>query len=204
MKTCTKCKIEKPLSDFVESKKAVSGILSRCKVCAKETNSAYQLKNKERISARKRSFRESNSEKISARDAAYRELRRKELAEYQRKYRKENQEKVASYFKCWASENHGKIISNVRNRRALKANAAGSHTIQEIMSIFERQQGLCANCQARLFKSGKQKYHVDHIMPLVLGGSNWASNLQCLCPTCNLRKSAKDPISWAQENGRLI
>lgn len=25
-----------------------------------------------------------------------------------------------------------------------------------------------------------------------------------LCPTCNLRKHAKDPIAWANENGRLL
>jgi len=41
-------------------------------------------------------------------------------------------------------------------------------------------------------------------MPLSRGGSNDKYNLQLLCPTCNLKKSAKDPIDFAQENGNLL
>ena len=47
-------------------------------------------------------------------------------------------------------------------------------------------------------------YHVDHIQPLALGGSNDKANLQLLCPTCNLRKSAKHPVDFMRETGRLL
>lgn len=36
--------------------------------------------------------------------------------------------------------------------------------------------------------------HIDHIFPLALGGSNDLVNLQLLCETCNLKKSA----SWGE------
>lgn len=82
--------------------------------------------------------------------------------------------------------------------------AEGSHTGKDVQAIFQNQRGLCANCKKKLFKSGAKKYHVDHVIPLAKGGSNWPSNLQCLCPTCNMRKGAKDPLDWAKENGRLL
>lgn len=34
-------------------------------------------------------------------------------------------------------------------------------------------------------------YHVDHVRPLAMGGSNNTVNLQLLCPPCNLGKGAR-------------
>ena len=36
------------------------------------------------------------------------------------------------------------------------------------------------------------------------GGSHTQDNVQILCATCNFRKGAKDPIDFANENGRLL
>ena len=47
--------------------------------------------------------------------------------------------------------------------------------------------------------AGKGKYHVDHRMPLSLGGSNYPDNLQLLCPTCNLSKSATHPDIYEKQ-----
>lgn len=35
-------------------------------------------------------------------------------------------------------------------------------------------------------------YEIDHTVPLFKGGSNDASNLQCLCPDCHRTKTAAD------------
>lgn len=43
----------------------------------------------------------------------------------------------------------------------------------------------CANC------GSPNAISVDHIWPLVLGGSHTASNLRILCGSCNSRKGAK-------------
>lgn len=87
--------------------------------------------------------------------------------------------------RLWNAANPEKKRSYVRNRRARKREAEGFHTDADIKAILEKQHGLCNYCQADLSVVG---HHVDHIVALSKGGSNWPSNLQCLCPTCNLRK----------------
>ena len=192
MKTCTKCKIEKPEAEFSKRSRANDGLQARCAACDAE----YRAANREKIAE----YRAANRERISARKAEYYAASREKIAEYYAA----NAERINALQAEYRNANPDKRAANDRNRRARKRNAEGKHTAADIRSIFEKQRGLCSNCQTKLFKSGAKKYHVDHIMPLALGGSNWPSNLQCLCPTCNLSKNAKDPIEWAQQNGRLI
>jgi len=90
--------------------------------------------------------------------------------------------------------------SYVRKRRAAIRGAEGSHNADDIARLLTKQGNRCAYCRASL----KAGYEVDHIIPLSRGGSNWPSNLQCLCPTCNGRKWAKDPLDFARENGMLL
>ena len=70
-----------------------------------------------------------------------------------------------------------------------------------VKKLMKLQEGKCINCKINLHKIG---HHLDHIMPIDLGGLHADENLQLLCPTCNLRKYNKDPIVWANENGRLL
>lgn len=91
-----------------------------------------------------------------------------------------------------------------RNRKARKKGAGGSYTEQDVASLISSQKGKCVNCQSELIHEGKNKYHMDHIIPLSKGGRNDKYNLQILCAPCNIKKSDKDPIEWAQKNGRLL
>lgn len=174
MKTCRKCKDEKSLSEFSVQKSTKDGLKNYCKSCVRVCSSEWRKQNAEKAFLARKKWRESN---------------RESAALHTKTYKKRNREKFSSIY---------------RNRRAVKNSAEGRHTAADVIAIFSKQIGLCANCKTRLFRSGRKKYHVDHIMPLALGGSNWPSNLQCLCPDCNLKKNAKDPIKWANENGRLL
>lgn len=234
MKTCTKCKTEKPFTEFSTDKQKKDNFCSRCKACA----SAYRHKNRERIAKCQSDYYAANRDRLDALNAIYYEKYKAEKAEYisarsakyyaknkgrisakrakhhaanreqiltrSAKYYAANRERISERIARYQSENPEKCASRRRNRRARERNAKGAHTAADVIRIFEHQRGLCANCHAKLFRSGKQKFHVDHIVPLAKGGSNWPSNLQCLCPACNLSKHAKDPIAWAQENGRLL
>ncbi len=88
-----------------------------------------------------------------------------------------------------------------RNAKARRKNALGSHTGEDVIAIFKAQKGKCAYCRDSLPKAG---FHVDHIYPIILGGSNNRTNLQVTCAGCNLSKQARDPIVFAREIGMLI
>lgn len=104
--------------------------------------------------------------------------------------------------KRWRVENLDKVRESNRNMKARRKGAEGKHTAQDIRDILARQKYKCVECGTSV-KSQKNR-HVDHIMPIKLGGSNWPSNLQVLCQTCNLTKNAKHPLDWAREKGRLV
>jgi 5-methylcytosine-specific restriction endonuclease McrA len=87
-----------------------------------------------------------------------------------------------------------------RNNKAKRKKAVGRHTVGDIVKILKRQDGRCVYCKTDI----KKRYHVDHIIPLTRGGTNWPDNLQLLCPSCNLRKSSKKPELFANEMGLLL
>lgn len=101
---------------------------------------------------------------------------------------------------AWKLANPDAVNSNSRNRRARLRGAEGAHTAEDIKRIHAAQNYKCAECRA---PTKKQK-HVDHVMPLALGGSNWPENLQILCPLCNDIKGAKHPLDFAKQKGRLV
>jgi 5-methylcytosine-specific restriction endonuclease McrA len=215
MKTCTKCKIEKPFTEFNKDSAKACGLEPHCKNCKalyraankekrSKYNALYAEANKDEIRQKKAKHRAKNRESISAQKAEYRSKNRKMIQASGANYRANNKCKIRAKSSAYYAKRPDVFAQNERNRRARKSNAEGRHTALEIQAIFDRQRGICANCKAKLRKESPGKYHVDHIMPLARGGSNWPSNLQCLCPKCNLSKNAKDPIIWAQENGRLI
>jgi 5-methylcytosine-specific restriction endonuclease McrA len=78
--------------------------------------------------------------------------------------------------------------ARTHRRRAHERAAEGHFTAQDIQNLLKGQRGKCAECKKKL-----EKYHIDHIIPLTRGGSNWPHNLQLLCPPCNLSKGNKLP-----------
>lgn len=219
MKVCSKCCAEKPKAEFSKDASMKDGFRGICKSCAAARSAAqyaanpgkararmaeYRASNREAIKAYRSAYYAAHSEKIKANKAAYRLSSPEKLRARDAAYHSANPEKVSARYSAWRRDNPDKRAANDRNRRARTRSAEGKHTAADVSAIFEAQRGLCANCQTKLFKSGKQKYHVDHIMPLALCGSNWPSNLQCLCPTCNLSKGAKHPDEWAKQQGRLL
>jgi 5-methylcytosine-specific restriction endonuclease McrA len=204
MKICRKCNIEKEKEFFSKDASSKDGLKRLCKLCISLWNKNHRLNNKDKAILRDKKYRGKNPEKIRAASRRWREKNKQRKLEVGRAYQERNREKINQYSREWSRNNKELKLAYSRNRRAISKKADGTHTPDDVANIFNLQRGMCANCGCKLFKSGKKKMHVDHIMPLALGGSNWPSNLQCLCPTCNLRKSSKHPDDWANQQGRLL
>lgn len=66
--------------------------------------------------------------------------------------------------------------------------------------LFRLQRGKCACCKKPLGSD----YHLDHIMPLALGGVNEDSNIQLLRAKCNMQKHTVHPVEFMQQRGFLL
>lgn len=106
------------------------------------------------------------------------------------------------YMRMRRADDPNMSATAARNRRARIRGNGGRHTAKDIEAILVRQKYKCAECLTSV-KSSKCR-HVDHIMPIALGGSNWPSNLQVLCPKCNMSKNARHPADFARLRGRLL
>ena len=130
----------------------------------------------------------------------WREKNRERLASDARDYYAENRDVRNEANKDAYRRNPEPYKGRARQYRAQRRNAEGSHTAADIDRLFDLQKGKCAGSKTKL----KPGYHIDHIVALSRGGSDFPANLQLLCPTCNHSKHALDPIEWAQRNGRLL
>lgn len=104
-------------------------------------------------------------------------------------WREENKDHRKSYMRDWQINNPDKVAENGLKRRALKMNnTLDEHFIAEdITQMLMDQDGKCAYCECDILEG----YHVDHMTPLSLDGSNSWDNIALTCPSCNLSKRNK-------------
>jgi 5-methylcytosine-specific restriction endonuclease McrA len=171
-----------------------------CVECARLYNRALRSANPELAREQRRAWYAANPEPYRERALAWYFANKERSSIRSRARYAANSEELKARNRAWYASNPERRRELCQNKRARKLAAEGSHTAADIARIISAQKHKCALCR----KSVKKKYHVDHIEPLALGGSNWPSNLQILCPSCNCSKGAKDPIDFAREMGKLL
>jgi 5-methylcytosine-specific restriction endonuclease McrA len=146
-----------------------------------------------------REWRLSRGEEEKVQRREYAVAHREQINLTSRERHRANALKRRNQMRDWRKAHPAEALALVRNRRARIRTAPGRHTAADVARLYETQHGVCAGCGAVLVAKGRGKYHVDHIMPIALGGSNWPENLQLLCPPCNLSKGVQHPDAWACE-----
>lgn len=110
-----------------------------------------------------------------------------------------NPKKHGAHNSKWAAANPEARRIFEQNRRARKSGGKLTKGLAE--RLYKLQRGKCAcGCKQPL----GDDYHLDHRMPLALGGANEDWNMQLLTTTCNLKKNKKHPVDFMQQRGFLL
>lgn len=158
------------------------------------------IKDPEKKRAADAAYYQANAAMIRQRSAAYYASTREKGKVDRRRYRKGNLEQLRQYDAARYAADPKPWKLRAALRKARKRGAEGSYTAADVRRIEKQQKGRCAYCRTKL-DSGR---HIDHILPLSKGGSNWPANIQLLCAPCNLSKQAADPLDYARRTGRLL
>jgi 5-methylcytosine-specific restriction endonuclease McrA len=178
----------------------------------KEQNKKWAIANPEKMKMYSRKYRESNPEKEIERDRKYRiNNREKEIERHRRwdkanpksatkrklrwlknhpgypqEYRDANRERVRERMYEYRRANAERYAQHSRNRRAHLSNIEGSHTLIQWQNLKSYYMDQCLCCGIV-----PDNLTADHIVPIVKGGSNYISNIQPLCISCNSKKGTK-------------
>lgn len=136
MKICTKCKIQKDLSEFHSDKQKKDGLCSQCAECKKSHAKKYRVQHIDMVRFKDREHRHSK---------------------YIKNKKRENENAVR-----WQKNNIDKVrksalSSYYKNEKRFKKRGITFLYFQEMLSL---QDSKCAICGKKLIKS--QEQHIDH------------------------------------------
>lgn len=180
-KMCNCCKKILNVDLFPVNKKRNNMLHSECKAC----------KNKRSLICwKKYMLSDEFREKQNKRTSEYKRQNKDKIIDQRRKYYEKNQQKQKDATRAWKQNNKEKVVCQRSERRArMKGCVVERVDIEKI-----RSGNRCFWCGKKIKKGHK---HVDHVMPLALGGSHSENNLVLSCSKCNLSKSAKHPNEWS-------
>lgn len=103
---------------------------------------------------------------------------------YQPVWNAAHPEKRLEYERRYIEKNRERVNAKVKRRSHRKRTAVGSYTETQWQARLALWGWRCYLC-------GAPWEHMDHVIPVALGGSNWPANLRPICASCNSRKGSK-------------
>jgi len=180
-------------SHYVRNREAIREKRRRMRVEKKEQISAWRraryLKHREAILEQCRGSRNRRLDKVRAYNRSYYLLHRKECREQSRKYYIKNSDKVKARVATYRLANYDKARATsdrVQARRRARMTGGTFENIDRNL-VFKRDGGRCHLCGKRVEKA----WHLDHIIPIALGGAHEYRNVAVACVHCNLSKNRK-------------
>lgn len=198
-KTCTKCEETKPLDAFRKQKDCRGGLRADCKACCLTRERAWKAAHSElvtryfadRYAAQKDTLRAqqkirylADRERILSQQRDYYARTKEQRRAAARRYAAENRDAAQER----AQRNYRKNPDRYKDHAALRRARLRSVTVERIsrLEVLARSHGRCGICGHTIDGT----FHVDHIVPVSLGGAHAWYNVQAAHPACNLAKKA--------------
>lgn len=178
----------------------------KCAVCVRQRAADARKNNPELAKARFDDWYARNTEQLRTYRKTYYQNNIDALKAAMKEDYIENREARLAYEVTRRAANPDLYKIRDTNKRARQRGAKGSHTLDEIKHLFQKQRGRCAYfrvCGNRI-SMGRGGFHKDHITAVINGGSNFISNIQLTCGPCNMHKHTDDPLVFARKNGMLL
>lgn len=171
-----------------------------CKPCAIIRTKKWIAENRQKHNAKTAKWQKNHPESLKARAKRYREKNAEEIKQREKAKRLLDPAKFSQRSRDYAKKYPDRVNARNAERRAKRKNQAGIVSKNIVEKLKKLQQNKCPCCHKLL----GDNYHIDHIVPLALGGMHQDSNLQLLRANCNQQKYNKHPIDFMQSKGFLL
>lgn len=142
----------------------------------------HRENNRELLRQKQREYRQRHKEECAVRNKAWAIANPEKIREYHRKSRKNNPEGYREITRRYRNSHPEMSAHFNKTSRARRRGAFGNMKQDEWDRIIACFAGHCACC-------GSQDHiSLDHIVPVVMGGTHTIDNAQPLCISCNSRK----------------
>lgn len=165
MKTCSVCRLEKPLDEFHRDTKAKDGRQRRCKPCANAA--ARQWNNDHPYQVRDNLRRHQRSEQYKTHRKTYRAANAEKINAQKRESYQRNREAIRAQQNAWKRTDEGRAYAREMRKRRRERDPRFVHreairalydlTLEQYDAMVLAQEGRCAICGDPM-----QEPQVDH------------------------------------------
>ena len=207
---CRKCKTVQPITEFRPDKKSASGYDNRCRSCERERGRVYRELHRDKVressakyaktdEGKARTLRFSKTDKYKAILKRYTATGKAAAATARyyysengiatiKSYRKLHADKFRLLSNKWMKE-HPEVgrMAALRRRVNMRNNKVYKILPKEMRKLYSQPCFICGATEGQT---------IDHIIPVVRGGSHGIGNFMTLCKSCNCKKHNRLFVEW--------
>jgi hypothetical protein len=186
-RVCIYCKKEKPHSEFSKHKSNKSGINNACKKCEIKRTKEWRKKENRHYIEYNKEYYQKNKEKQLERHKEYYQENKENIIESAKTYYKKNSDNVKENVRKYGKTKKGKEVK--RNSSAKRRASISGNVNADFLINLKEETEYCPLCGCKLSdEEGDNKYHLDHIIPINIGGKHIKENVRFTCRKCNLTR----------------
>jgi hypothetical protein len=125
LKICSKCNIEKPITEFSKHVKYKSGIRNSCKTCESIIKKQWKKDNPDKVKEERKRWKKNNPDKVK---------------EGRKRWKKDNPDKVKEERKRWK-------VKNTHENRPDNIICGGCNLVKPLSDFYQGQLRKCKECE---------------------------------------------------------